>query len=271
MAALWPNTFVEETNLTFTMSALRKTLGDGQNGEQFIQTVPTRGYRFVAPVTAVNNQPVGGVTLEPAPRARWHVRPVAILGVLLGVTALAIAVFSQWRGRAAIPTPVRLAIPCRTPHWPPMRHRSRRSRPTANVWPSLSLAGSRIWLRDIDGQHAQPVAGTDNASGLFWAPDSQHLAFTTPVSLKTLKLSDGAIQTLCEPCQPAGGGTWSRTGADLVSLDGRRGVRDSRDGRATRGCHRRRSNSGGDRAHRAALLTSRQQILGRRPECRAEP
>ena len=39
MDALWPSTSVEETNLTFTISVLRKALGDGQNGEQFIQTV----------------------------------------------------------------------------------------------------------------------------------------------------------------------------------------------------------------------------------------
>jgi hypothetical protein len=32
MSALWPNTFVEEANLTFTVSALRKALGDGQDG-----------------------------------------------------------------------------------------------------------------------------------------------------------------------------------------------------------------------------------------------
>ncbi len=51
MNALWPDTFVEESNLVFTVSALRKALGDGQDGEQFIQTVPTRGYRFVARVT----------------------------------------------------------------------------------------------------------------------------------------------------------------------------------------------------------------------------
>ena len=48
MSELWPNSFVEESNLTFTVSALRKALGDGQDGEQFIQTVPTRGYCFIS-------------------------------------------------------------------------------------------------------------------------------------------------------------------------------------------------------------------------------
>jgi DNA-binding winged helix-turn-helix (wHTH) protein/TolB-like protein len=46
MAALWPDTFVEEANLTRTISRLRKALGDA--GETFIATVPKFGYRFVA-------------------------------------------------------------------------------------------------------------------------------------------------------------------------------------------------------------------------------
>ena len=50
MDALWPETSVEEGNLTHTISTLRKALGDGHDGDQFVETVPTRGYRFVAPV-----------------------------------------------------------------------------------------------------------------------------------------------------------------------------------------------------------------------------
>ena len=50
MAALWPDTSVEEANLAFQISALRKALGDGADGETLIQTVPTKGYRFVGTV-----------------------------------------------------------------------------------------------------------------------------------------------------------------------------------------------------------------------------
>ena len=53
MEGLWPGTFVEEANLTYTVSILRKALGD-QEGDQFVQTVPTRGYRFVASVHREN-------------------------------------------------------------------------------------------------------------------------------------------------------------------------------------------------------------------------
>jgi DNA-binding winged helix-turn-helix (wHTH) protein len=50
MARVWPNVFVEPANLTVHMSALRRALRDGQNGNRFIINIPGRGYCFVAPV-----------------------------------------------------------------------------------------------------------------------------------------------------------------------------------------------------------------------------
>src|SRR6266567_6695858 len=49
MKELWPDTFVEESNLTYNISQLRKALGDGA-GDRYIETIPRRGYRFTAPV-----------------------------------------------------------------------------------------------------------------------------------------------------------------------------------------------------------------------------
>jgi DNA-binding winged helix-turn-helix (wHTH) protein/TolB-like protein len=48
MKRVWPNTFVEEGNLTQNISLLRKALGETPGGAQYIETVPRRGYRFVA-------------------------------------------------------------------------------------------------------------------------------------------------------------------------------------------------------------------------------
>jgi Tol biopolymer transport system component/DNA-binding winged helix-turn-helix (wHTH) protein len=50
MKRLWPDTFVEENNLAFNISVLRKALTDGQSGFAYIETIPKRGYRFIAPV-----------------------------------------------------------------------------------------------------------------------------------------------------------------------------------------------------------------------------
>jgi len=47
---VWQDAFVEETNLTKNISILRKILGNGDAETSFIETVPKRGYRFVAPV-----------------------------------------------------------------------------------------------------------------------------------------------------------------------------------------------------------------------------
>src|ERR1700680_4999957 len=54
IARAWPQTFVEESNLKIQVSALRRALrralGDGQNGHRYIVTVPGQGYNFVAPI-----------------------------------------------------------------------------------------------------------------------------------------------------------------------------------------------------------------------------
>src|SRR5262245_21117056 len=50
MREVWPDAIVEETNLATNISILRKILGNGGDGRRFIETVPKRGYRFVADV-----------------------------------------------------------------------------------------------------------------------------------------------------------------------------------------------------------------------------
>lgn len=47
MQELWPHSIVEENNLTVNMSALRKALGGLPGEDEYIETVPKRGYRFV--------------------------------------------------------------------------------------------------------------------------------------------------------------------------------------------------------------------------------
>jgi TolB-like protein/DNA-binding winged helix-turn-helix (wHTH) protein/Tfp pilus assembly protein PilF len=56
MTAVWPDSFVEEANLTQTVSILRKALGERAGEHRYIVTVPGRGYRFVASVGQPNGQ-----------------------------------------------------------------------------------------------------------------------------------------------------------------------------------------------------------------------
>jgi DNA-binding winged helix-turn-helix (wHTH) protein len=51
MARVWPDVTVEEASLRFHIAALRKALGDGENGARYVITLPGRGYCFVSPVS----------------------------------------------------------------------------------------------------------------------------------------------------------------------------------------------------------------------------
>lgn len=53
---VWPDTVVEEGNLTVTISMLRKALSEGPSENRYIETVPRRGYRFVASVSEVYDE-----------------------------------------------------------------------------------------------------------------------------------------------------------------------------------------------------------------------
>lgn len=55
MSRIWPDTVVEEKNLTINISALRKALGENPREHRYIVTVPGRGYRFVAEVQEISD------------------------------------------------------------------------------------------------------------------------------------------------------------------------------------------------------------------------
>src|SRR5690349_25174691 len=62
MNALWPDTFIEEANLSFQISALRKALGE--EGAGCVETVPKHGYRVAAEVRPASSEPSSGGTSE---------------------------------------------------------------------------------------------------------------------------------------------------------------------------------------------------------------
>jgi DNA-binding winged helix-turn-helix (wHTH) protein/tetratricopeptide (TPR) repeat protein len=80
MSAIWPDTFVEDGNLNFNVSVLRKALGTDEAGEQYIQTVPKHGYRFSAEVREVNEE-VPKLVLEKhtLPRASVEERELLVV------------------------------------------------------------------------------------------------------------------------------------------------------------------------------------------------
>ncbi len=69
MKRLWPDSFVEEGNLAQNVSLIRKSLGESEDGHQLIETVPKRGYRFVARVKEVD----GSADLIVEERSKSHI------------------------------------------------------------------------------------------------------------------------------------------------------------------------------------------------------
>ena len=87
---VWPETFVEENNLTQNISTLRRVLGEGE----YIETIPRRGYRFVMPLEdppAVSVQPANPESIPSIhriPRSIWSLVSIAAIAGLAYFTAM---------------------------------------------------------------------------------------------------------------------------------------------------------------------------------------
>jgi len=64
MKSLWPDSFVEEANLSHHIFTLRKALGEDPGGSRYIETIPRRGYRFVAKVLEPDDESSDFVVAE---------------------------------------------------------------------------------------------------------------------------------------------------------------------------------------------------------------
>jgi TolB-like protein/DNA-binding winged helix-turn-helix (wHTH) protein/Flp pilus assembly protein TadD len=95
---VWPDTFVEEATLAQNVFTLRKVLGDTAEGHQYIETVPKRGYRFVAAVKEVGGpaETSHPGVLEPAVRRRGR-RALPLAAVAVVAALLAVAYFARER------------------------------------------------------------------------------------------------------------------------------------------------------------------------------
>jgi DNA-binding winged helix-turn-helix (wHTH) protein len=86
----WPaDTFVDfDNSLNTAINKLREALGDSADNPRFIETLPRRGYRFIAPVTRVNGTAIGtaaGVSAAARPSSRKMVSAVAVVALAAGI------------------------------------------------------------------------------------------------------------------------------------------------------------------------------------------
>ncbi len=180
MKVVWPDTFVEEANLSYNISLIRKALGEAENGQRYIETVPKRGYRFVADVRQVAAEnpelTVESPDLPEARKARL-VRPALLFAVALAISA------SVW-----------VIISRLTPRPPPPRPRiiPLTSYPGAERFPSFSPDGNQVafsWDGDkqdnfdiytVSIEHGAPFRLTNDPAQDWspaWSPDGRSIAF----------------------------------------------------------------------------------------------
>jgi Tol biopolymer transport system component len=207
MAFLWPDTTVEESNLTQTMFLLRKALDDTE--EKYIRTVRGQGYTLVVPVAA-NDSPQ---TKERTIRS-WHTYAAAsaAIAVIGGLAVL------RFRDPAPEVHVVRSIIP-----------RPENATRFTDGLLALSPDGRRIafaaigenghsllWIRPLDTLTTQPLAETEGGRAPFWSPDSRWVAFFADGKLKKIDIQGGPPIELANVPLP-GAGSWSTNGVILFS------------------------------------------------------
>jgi DNA-binding winged helix-turn-helix (wHTH) protein/Tol biopolymer transport system component len=107
MKALWPDSFVEESNLVQNVFVLRRALGRASNNEEYIQTIPKRGYRISVPVedlAAPDASPAAVIQAQierPRRSFSWRLKGIAAAGAL---GAAGFLIILLWQTQPARPT-----------------------------------------------------------------------------------------------------------------------------------------------------------------------
>ena len=236
---IWPDTFVEEANLTYTISVLRKALGD-ESSARYIDTFQKRGYRFIGEIRTLPSSAAPSETPSAVPErateasvaATGSVRPAApdrrtgwtrrtwylgfALSVLL-VTGAASMLTRNWSSRVVAPPPrARFDMP--VPDGIEL---------TAFGGATISPDGRQIvftarvngkWqllLRSLDSAVPIPLPGTERASTPFWSPDSRTIGFFADDKLKKIDVAGG--QPVITLCSGSGSGAWRADGVIVFS------------------------------------------------------
>jgi Tol biopolymer transport system component/DNA-binding winged helix-turn-helix (wHTH) protein len=228
---LWPDTIVEEANLTFQVSTVRKALGE--DGSKWIETVPKHGYRFTAPIREVRPEDTRDrdpLSLPPAARVRlappmWR----RAAGVALVAMIAAFVVF-QYASRpdAPVPREIRLeAVPFTS-------YTGREAEPTfspdgslvAFTWDGENRDNPDIYVKSIGAE--QPLRLTSDRArdgSPAWSPDGTRIAFLRDKpgggsEVRLLPPTGGPERTIGEVQGQAHEGlSWSPDGRSLAIVD----------------------------------------------------
>lgn len=223
-ARLWPGGehLDYDHALTTAVKKLRGALNDSPTQPRYIETLPKRGYRFIAPVETVTaGPPPAAAQEEPATSPPGSRRLQTVLAVALAISAAGwLWTWSAAREPAEEAPVRRFSFAAEGPDGRP------------GFWPSVSPDGASIaytsggrrgliQIRRMDDEEPQALEGTEGASRPIWSPDSQWLAFRSGGVLKRVSVYGGAPTTICElPGSNFIGASWAPAGDRIVFSSG---------------------------------------------------
>ncbi|HEU0185747.1 MAG TPA: winged helix-turn-helix domain-containing protein [Blastocatellia bacterium] len=192
--AVWPDSFVEESNLSSNIALIRKALGRGAAGGHFIETVPKRGYRFLPEVRKISQEfpnklisekaqssadAASGAMAPPQPQRRGGSRwAQPILFLALGALISAVGWRIIFKRSSALPplkiTPFTSFVGRETqPSFSPDGDK------IAFAWNGENDDNSNIYVKQV-GTEALLRLTTNLAEDTspLWSPDGRAIAFT---------------------------------------------------------------------------------------------
>ena len=180
---LWPDTVVEEANLTFQISTLRKALGE--DGAKWIETVPKHGYRFTAPLRETKRAAVPEPETPAASSGlRRNARPVAGTATAAAILVAAAAlVFLPRRDAATVEPAIAAPAPVAAPltsysGWESHPTLSPDGSQVAFSWEGKGKDNADIYLKLVGPGEPHRLTtdpGADRSPA--WSPDGRQIAF----------------------------------------------------------------------------------------------
>jgi len=223
---LWrDDTFVDfEDGMNAAIRRLRDALGDHATTPQFVETLPRRGYRFIAPLVGEMSAPLPvGETARKASREVAAKRSGIFGAPAIPWLLLGIVIVWTVTGRVARRETL--------PQFPTLRFEIHTA-PLAVFGPSPAVALSpdgkdlaygisdalvgQLYLHHLNSLEAQVITGADKAQGPFFSPDGKYLAFFTRGTLRKVSVAGGSAVTVCSLptiyADEIHGGSWGDDG-----------------------------------------------------------